>query len=64
MVETATAMPESSSTDITRFNALRHGVLSRHTVLLSLANPKQLTGARSMMQDSRSAPAAIAPQAP
>jgi type I restriction-modification system DNA methylase subunit len=34
MAETATALPaESSASDITRFNALRHGVLSRYTVL-------------------------------
>ena len=31
---TGTTPPsESSGTDITRFNALRHGVLSRYTVL-------------------------------
>src|SRR3954470_18995973 len=34
MTETATALSaETSGTEITRFNALRHGVLSRYTVL-------------------------------
>src|SRR4030095_8876633 len=30
---TKTLPSEASSTELTRFNALRHGVLSRHTVL-------------------------------
>src|SRR3954453_13992810 len=34
MTETTTALPaEAAGTEITRFNALRHGVLSRYTVL-------------------------------
>src|SRR3954452_17002152 len=34
MTETTTALPaETGGTEITRFNALRHGVLSRYTVL-------------------------------
>src|SRR3954470_21401813 len=34
MIETTTALPvETGGTEITRFNALRHGVLSRYTVL-------------------------------
>src|SRR2546421_11854624 len=34
MTKTTTALPvETSGTEITRFNALRHGVLSRYTVL-------------------------------
>ena len=34
MSETKSTMPvEAGGTDITRFNALRHGVLSRYTVL-------------------------------
>src|SRR2546423_14090048 len=34
MTEKITALPnETSGTEITRFNALRHGVLSRYTVL-------------------------------
>src|SRR3954447_23296611 len=34
MTETTTALPvETGGTKITRFNALRHGVLSRYTVL-------------------------------
>src|SRR5829696_6693406 len=34
MTKTAPMVPaETSSTEITRFNALRHGVLSRYTVL-------------------------------
>ena len=34
MTETTTAWPaETGGTEITRFNALRHGVLSRYTVL-------------------------------
>src|SRR3954449_597722 len=34
MIETTTALPaEAAGTEITRFNALRHGVLSRYTVL-------------------------------
>src|SRR3954465_9446753 len=34
MTETTTALPvEAGGTEITRFNALRHGVLSRYTVL-------------------------------
>ena len=34
MTRTTQALPaEASGTEITRFNALRHGVLSRYTVL-------------------------------
>ena len=34
MTETKSTLPaENSGTEITRFNALRHGVLSRYTVL-------------------------------
>ena len=34
MTETKPSLPaETDGTDITRFNALRHGVLSRYTVL-------------------------------
>jgi hypothetical protein len=34
MTETKPTLPgETISTEITRFNALRHGLLSRHTVL-------------------------------
>ena len=31
MIETS--RPETPSTELTRFNALRHGILSRYTVL-------------------------------
>ena len=34
MIDTKSRVPaETKSTEITRFNALRHGVLSRYTVL-------------------------------
>jgi hypothetical protein len=33
MTETKPALPAETGTEITRFNALRHGVLSRYTVL-------------------------------
>ena len=36
MTETNSALPaESAGTEITRFNALKHGILSRYTVLWS-----------------------------
>src|SRR3954469_9667365 len=33
MTNTTQTLPKTGGTDITRFNALRHGVLSRYTVL-------------------------------
>jgi hypothetical protein len=33
MSETKSILPSETGTEITRFNALRHGVLSRYTVL-------------------------------